>query len=196
MSSQDFPDIFCLHLPPSSSQVKVFIACLHVLTLAGSFWNFNAAIAHRYDSLGHSQPPTGGKNDVVVTRHRRRAKHHCGRLVGDSYTGYLIVRYVPYLLEFHIARYLVGLQFFLKPALSPHAVNGLVAGRLDDPCSWEFGHPGLWPLVDSSPKGFLSSVFRRIEVPAEPNQGSDNPALLGTIDYVQSGGNILAHAPS
>ncbi len=92
------------------------------------------------------------------------------------------------------ARHYIGLQFFLKPPLPPHAVDGLVASRLDDPCSREFGHAGRRPLVHSGRKRFLSRLFGRIEVPEQPNQRGDDSAPVRAIQRFQGGGNLLGHA--
>ena len=80
----------------------------------------------------------------------------------------------------------VRFKFFLEPRPTPDAVNGLMPGRLDDPCAWELRDAGDPPLVHSGGKGFLRRLFGHIEVADEPNQGGDDPAPIGAINRVNS----------
>ncbi len=132
-----------------------------------------------------------GQRDLCLGRQRRVA---AGENQPKAVVGNLLRIVVGFLRGPDEARHYIGLQFFLKPPLAPHAVDGLVASRLDDPSSWEFGHAGRWPLVHGGRKGFLSRLFGRIEVAEEPNQRGDDPAPVGAIDLFQGRGDILSHA--
>src|SRR4029077_13866949 len=65
-------------------------------------------------------------------------------------------------------------KLFLKAALTTDAVDGLVAGRLDDPGAGNIGDAGLAPLVDSAGEGFLRALLGKVKAANEPNQRGYN----------------------
>ena len=87
----------------------------------------------------------------------------------------------------------VHLQLFLRPRSMPHAVDGLVPRRLDDPRAREFGHSGRPPLVHSGRKGLLRRLFRQVEIADQPDQCGDNPAPIGAIDSFNRRGGFRRH---
>ena len=84
-------------------------------------------------------------------------------------------------------------EFFLGPRTMPDAVDGLVAGRLDNPGAREFRHPGDTPLVHGRRKSLLRRLFRQIEIADEPDQCGDNPAPIGMIDSFNRGSGSVGH---
>ena len=70
--------------------------------------------------------------------------------------------------------------------LAADLVDGLVAGRLDDPGARELRDARSRPLVHSSGKSFLRRLFSDIKVPNKPNQGCNDAAPIGTINRVNS----------
>ena len=75
----------------------------------------------------------------------------------------------------------------------PYAVDGFVAGGLDDPRTREFRHSGDAPLVHGRRKGLLRRLFRQVEVADEPDQRGDNPAPIGMVDSFNRGSGSIGH---
>lgn len=55
-------------------------------------------------------------------------------------------------------------RFLRQPALAPHAVRGVLVGRLDDPCSWNSGTPeaGHWTTAAAKASWAASSAASKI----------------------------------
>ena len=88
----------------------------------------------------------------------------------------------------------VRFKFFLEQGPAPDAVDGLVPGCLDDPCTWELRDAGGPPLVHSGRKGFLRRLFGQVEVADEPDQRGNDPAPVGAIDRVNDRVGVRGHA--
>ena len=75
----------------------------------------------------------------------------------------------------------------------PQAVDGLVAGSLDDPGTGEIRHSGDAPLVNGGGKGLLRRLLREVEVANNTDQGGDDPAPIGVVDSFNRGGGSIGH---
>ena len=73
----------------------------------------------------------------------------------------------------------------------PEAVDGLVAGRLDDPGARKLGHPRVAPLVNGGGKCFLGRLFGQIEVAQEPDERRHDPAPIRPVNGVDRGRGVL-----
>ena len=81
----------------------------------------------------------------------------------------------------------VGVQLLIEPRPAPDPIDGLVAGRLDDPGAGKLGHAGGRPLVDRHREGLLGGFFGHVEIADESDQGGDDPAPVGPVDCVDGG---------
>ena len=52
-----------------------------------------------------------------------------------------------------------GVDVLFEPRFAADAVDGFVAGGLDDPGAGEIGHAGVAPLDEGGGKGFLGGLF-------------------------------------
>src|SRR5689334_4718175 len=81
-------------------------------------------------------------------------------------------------------------ELLLIAALTADAVDGLVAGRLDDPGAGNIGDSGLAPLVHGGRESFLRALFGQVKVANEPNQRGYDAAPVGAVDGFNGGGCV------
>lgn len=85
------------------------------------------------------------------------------------------------------------LDLLVETLFASDAVDGFVAGGLDDPGAGEIGHAGFAPLHERGGKGFLCRLFGEIEVADEPDEDGDDSAPLGTIDCFDGRCGVQRH---
>jgi hypothetical protein len=78
----------------------------------------------------------------------------------------------------------VRVRLGLEQAPPPQAVDGLVAGRLDDPGARVLGDAGARPLGHGGGKGFLGGLFRNVEVAEQTDEGRHHAAPVSAIDGI------------
>jgi hypothetical protein len=84
-------------------------------------------------------------------------------------------------------------EFLLEPRPAPDAVNGFMAGRLDDPGAWKLGDACEGPLLNSGRKSLLRRLFGHVEVAEESDQSGDDPAPIGAVNRVNGGSCVRNH---
>lgn len=90
----------------------------------------------------------------------------------------------------------VSFQFFFITDPVPDAVDGFVPGSLDDPCPRRLGNTRKAPLVDGGGESFLCRFFCQFEITGQPNQRSNDLALIGAIDGLDRAVSIWKHSRS
>ena len=84
----------------------------------------------------------------------------------------------------------VGFDFFLKVGLPTNAIDGLIAGGLNDPGSRVFGNSGGWPLIEGDGKGFLGNLFGKVEVTDQSDERGDDASPIGAVNCFYGLGGI------
>ena len=70
----------------------------------------------------------------------------------------------------------MGFDFLVEERFPAEAVDGLVAGGLDDPGAGMLGDAGFAPLLDGGGEGLLGAVFGELEVAEEADESGDDAA--------------------